>query len=126
MPAIQNDEELQEGAFYIFNGVVTNYAGIPVENLVVKAENAQLHMIEAGKSYCIAYDSTTKQIKLTKVNIAGIRSKLAAQAPFVTWGGSLSIDVLPSTEQVVGKIIPTEEVSDLNFLNSYEDELTDI
>lgn len=97
-----------------------------VENLVVQAEDVQLHLIKADNVNCIAYDSTTEQIKKTNVIFRGVRDQLVAQAPFVTWGGSLSIDFLPSTEQVVGKIIPTEEVSGLNFLNSYEDEPSDI
>ena len=74
----------------------------------------------------IKYNAETETFDEVPFLNYGVQQNLQAQAPFLSWGNTQTITVMPTKETTLGKIIPTEEVSGLNFLNSYEDELTDI
>ena len=67
---------------------------------------------------------TFTDVRVTQAT--GITASLASQAPFLNWESVVQITTPPTKETTLGKIIPTEEVSGQNNLNSYEDELTDI
>lgn len=128
LPSIQSDEQLTDGGYYIFNGTATNSNGQSVDDIVVKALAGAMHVIrpksETGNVF--KYNAETETFDKVTFSSDGLRSSLQAQAPFLSWGNAVTISEMPTKETTLGKIIPTEEVSGLNFLNSYEDEPTDI
>lgn len=128
MPSIQSTEQLTEGALYIFKGTATTAAGFSITNLVTKAIKGVMHAAASEHGLVFySFDEVSETFNAVRVTAAtGITASLASQAPFLKWEGVIQIPTPPTKETTLGKIIPTEEVSGLNFLNSYEDELTDI
>ena len=127
MPAVKSNDELVDGALYIFTGTSTGSTGISCTNLICKALNGAMHIARyPNAAKVVTFNSETEDFEIRTGSCVGGLSLFQKQAPFLTWGPSVIITELPTKETTVGKIVPTEEVSGLNFLNSYEDELTDI
>ena len=87
-----------------------------------------MHMARyEDSSHVVTFNSETEDFDIIAKGESRVYLEdFIRQAPFLTWGNAVIITELPTKETTLGKIIPTEEVSGLNFLNSYEDELTDI
>ena len=128
LPSIQSTEQLTNNGLYIFNGTTTNLNGRSIDNIIVKAVEGVMHVVrpKSATGDVFKYNAETETFDEVTFASEGVRENLKAQAPFLSWGNALTIYQIPTKETTLGKIIPTEEVSGLNFLNSYEDELTDI
>ena len=126
MPTIERSEQLSDEGYYIFKGTVTNSKGDYVNNPIVICRLGELHLARGINGLLILFDITNESFVTRNIAAEGIHASLVAQAPFLPWGYSESVKVLPTKETTLGKIIPTKEVSGQNNLNVIEDELTDI
>lgn len=125
MPAVKSNDELVNGGLYIFTGTSTSSSGLSCTNLICKALDGKIHIARyQNSSQVVTFNSETEDFDIVTAGVVGSIASFTKQAPFLTWGSSVIIKELPTKETTVGKIIPTEEVSGLNFLNSYEDEPT--